>query len=167
MTIAISVRVGEGLVYAADSTSSLFDSINGVNVLVQSYHHAQKLVQVRDLPVGVLTYGLALIGTRNVESLVAEYESEHLEPLVDECNVRQIAQGLLDFLGNRYDAAMPPLAAPTEAAEGDALPVDDRPRLGVVVGGYSDHQFFPEQYAFELPSKELVEHQPNDSGVLR
>lgn len=70
MTIAVSVKVGEGLVMAADSMSSYFD--NGV--LAQSYHHARKLLQLSESPIGILTYGLGDVGGRNLESLLAEFE---------------------------------------------------------------------------------------------
>lgn len=154
MTIAISVRVGEGLVYAADSTSSLFTNINGTSVLSQSFHHAQKLVQVREFPVGVLTYGLGLVGARNIESLVAEFDSEVLETDFD-CDVKIIAERLRAFLSARYDEALPP------PSEGEP---DERARLGVVVGGYSRHKFFPEEYALQLPGGSIVENQI-DAGL--
>jgi hypothetical protein len=160
MTIAISVRVGEGLVYAADSTSSLFETINDVSVLSQSFHHAKKLVQVRDFPIGVLTYGLGLIGSRNVESLVAEYESEIL-PKDADSNVKAVAEGLRDFLASKYDESLPPPAASLPELDVE----DSRPRLGVVVGGYTAHHFTPEEYVLELPSRNLAERDQNVHGV--
>ena len=63
MTIAVSVKVGEGLVMAADSTSSFFSG----DVLAQSYHHARKLLQLKDYPIGILTFGLGNIAGRNLE----------------------------------------------------------------------------------------------------
>jgi hypothetical protein len=158
MTIAISVRVGEGLVYAADSTSSLFTEINGVSVLSQSFHHAQKLVQVRNFPIGILTFGLGLLGSRNIESLVAEFESEVLpKPL--ESSVRVVVERLRDFLSERYDEAVPP---PDLSAESPG--VDTRPRLGVVVGGYTAHRFQPEEYSLQLPGGHIVES-PTAAGL--
>ena len=147
MTIAISIRVGEGLVYAADSTSSIFETLNGVSRLAQSFHHAQKLIQLADYPVGIMTFGLGLIGTRNVESLVAEFESEQLPPMftAQTYQVSEISEALLGFLSARYDEAMPP---PGQTEPLPEMPApnqseDDRPFLGVVVGGYSKDEFHP------------------------
>ena len=75
MTIAISIKVGEGLVYAADSTGSFFDMTRAKPELVQSFNHARKLIQVEEYPVGILTFGQGSIGSRNLESLVAEFEN--------------------------------------------------------------------------------------------
>jgi hypothetical protein len=77
MTIAVSVKVGEGLVLAADSTSSFFSE----NVLAQSYHHARKLLQLQEYPIGIMTYGLGQVAGRNLESLLAEFEQSQLERL--------------------------------------------------------------------------------------
>jgi hypothetical protein len=70
LTIAVSVKVGEGLVLAAESTSSSSSEGN----LAQSYHHARKLLQEEKYPIGILTYGLGSIGGRNLESVIAEFE---------------------------------------------------------------------------------------------
>lgn len=163
MTIAISIRVGEGLVYAADSTSTIFETINGVSVLAQSYHHAQKLMQISELPVGVLTFGLGLIGTRNLESLLSEYESEvrPVAPAIDERGVRAVADGLRTFLGDRYDQVFPP---PGEPLPGVDAPADPRPMMGVVVGGYSGGSFSPEEYVRTLPARTIEPTRPPDAG---
>ncbi len=163
VTIAISVKVGEGLVYAADSTTSMFEKISGVSVLSQSFHHAQKLIQIRDLPIGVLTYGLALIGTRNIESLVAEFQAEVLQDEdVAEHDVRKVAEKLLTFIADKYDQEEPP---PTPDPDG-VVPPDERTELGIVVGGYSKHKFQPEEYSILLPSRDLTERPVMANGVL-
>src|SRR5437763_339937 len=105
MTIAVSVKVGEGLVLAADSTSSFFSE----GTLAQSYHHARKLLQLKDYPIGILTFGLGNVAGRNLESLVAEYE----QSLVGYSSgaaytVREVADGLHAFIKERYEKVYPP-----------------------------------------------------------
>ena len=168
MTIAVSVKVGEGLVMAADSTSSFFIE----DVLAQSYHHARKLLQLADYPVGILTYGLGNIAGRNLESLVAEFE-QRLVPYASGTpyTVHEVAQNLYQFILTKYEATFPPpallpLGANPEAEHGaearqpalpDApgpepeMPSEARPALGVVVGGYSRDDFFPDQFEFLIP----------------
>lgn len=190
MTIAISIRVGEGLVYAADSTSSVFNEINGVSVLSQSFHHAQKLMQIGKLPIGVLTFGLGLIGTRNLESLLAEFQEAILPQLGANGNVRPIADGLATFIRGKYDVVFPPPppvavaplapaaaapaapapappAAPAAPVAPPPAPIDTRPAMGIVVGGYSVGSFEPEEYAIEFPAGTVNPSRaaPTDFGV--
>ncbi len=164
MTIAISIRVGEGLVYAADSTSTMFTTINEVSVLSQSYHHAQKLMQIGEFPVGVLTFGLGLIGTRNLESLLTEFNSQVLPdvPMPGGYTVAGIAAGLQAFLGDRYDGVFPP---PEPALPDVAPPPDARPVMGVVVGGYSHGSFAPEEFVLTLPLRDLEDTNPGTLGA--
>lgn len=170
MTIAISIRVGEGLVYAADSTSTLFETIDNVSRLAQSFHHAQKLIHLADAPIGILTFGLGLIGSRNLESLVAEFESEYLPELFPEeqYQVNVVAQNLLDFLARRYDEAMPPpgVTQPLPDVPAPEQNEDTRPYLGVIVGGYSYDQFYPEEYVLSLPGRTLAETRPRAQGEV-
>jgi hypothetical protein len=183
MTIAISVRVGEGLVYAADSTSSFFetDGPTGRQFLAQSFHHAQKVMQLADLPVGIMTFGLGSIGARNLESMVAEFEAKILPTLIDEggsYQVSDIATNLKTFLGDKYDGVWEPpqqlpLPAPsvvvgdgaeTPEAEDAAPVIDNRPVMGVVIGGYSDAAFEPEEYLLLFPSRDQQETRPPGSS---
>ncbi len=150
--------------YAADSTSTLFTTVNTVSVLAQSFHHAQKLMQIEDHPVGVLTFGLGLIGTRNLESLLTEFQSQVLPTLpvaAGGYTVHGIASGLQTFLGDRYDAVYP---QPAPALPGVAAPPDQRPAMGVVVGGYSQGSFAPEAYALMFPARTLDETRPAGTG---
>lgn len=187
MTIAVSIKVGEGLVLAADSTASHFSQ----GTLVQSYHHARKLLQLSDFPVGVMTYGLGNIAGRNLESLVAEFERGiGRVDTAGNYSVEQLSQRLHDFILAKYDvtypapALLPPppaqdataaasgapppdgAAAPDAgdgAAPAPAQPAanDDRPLLGVVVGGYSHNEFFPDSFQFAIPGMPVSEIWPD------
>ena len=156
MTVVVCVKVSEGLVLAADSTVAIPGrlTIGGTTAdgIVKTYNHGRKLCHIKDYPVGVLTWGLALIGSRNIESLVREYEhgllsvqdsEEQGEAL--EFSVKDIASGLLSHLRAKYQDA--------SAHAGDR----GRRTLGVMVSGYSSSAFFPEQYLFELPRDEAVQ----------
>lgn len=114
MTIAVSVKVGEGLVMAADSMSSYFNE----GVQAQSYSHARKLMQLSDYPIGILTYGLGDIAGRNLESLVAEFERT-LPISADRggYSVRNVTDDLHRFIQQKYEAVFPaPAQLPLEPA---------------------------------------------------
>lgn len=172
MTIAISIKVGEGLVYAADSTSSFFDNTAGQSRLAQSFHHARKLIQLEDYPIGIMTFGLGSIGARNLESLVAEFENGLIplaaRPAGDVYTVEAIATDLKDFLAAKYDAEFP-IPAPAPAPDGGAAPPDPRPQMGVIMGGYSRGQFFADEFVIGFPGGTVTRTRDNtaaDVGAL-
>ena len=163
MTIAISIKVGEGLVYAADSTSSFFDMTGAKPELVQSFNHARKLIQVEEYPIGILTFGQGSIGSRNLESLVAEFENG-LTPFKDRVGdfaVQQIANELKTFVAAKYNAQFPP-PAPTAAAAPPSA--DPRPAMGIVIGGYSRGEFFPDEFLISFPSETVERTRRDKSG---
>ncbi len=182
MTIAVSVKVGEGLVLAADSTSSFF--LDGV--LAQSYHHARKLLQLEEYPVGILTYGLGSVGGRNLESLLAEFERTiRSHKTGDAYSVRGLAEQLFRFVLEKYERAYPPPPraiqpegdqpiadvdvrdqAEPPADEPVQVPAQDtRPVLGIVVGGFSRDDFFSDEFAMEIPHRQPIEVWPDSQEV--
>lgn len=139
MSIAISVKVSEGLVLAADSASVVqgqtVDESTGTTQegVVQVYSSATKITQVRDLPVGTITWGASHVGNRTIPSLVNEYANQLGEQ--ESYELHEVATGLYEFLKPRYDKAF----------------TDGKPGLGLQVAGYSSDEFFPDQYLLSFP----------------
>lgn len=66
MTISICLKVGDGLVFGADSASSIMSDVGVFNV----YSTAEKIINLRKgLPIGAVTYGLGGLGGRSITSL--------------------------------------------------------------------------------------------------
>src|SRR3989442_9788796 len=78
MSIVVSVRVGDGLVMAADSASTLSaaDPTGKELGVAKVFNNATKLLQLRDYPVGVATWGSGTIGASTISSLVEEFANE-------------------------------------------------------------------------------------------
>jgi hypothetical protein len=177
MTICVAVKVSEGLVLAADSTAVVQGAMQAPGGQIQSgvlktYEHARKLSHVKDYPIGTLSWGIALVGSRSVESLIKEYEyslvslKEEEEKLRERrmrneakpderptYDVREIAVGLRDHVCKYY------------LAEFSKQPEDKRPHLGALVSGYSSGQFFPEQWLIDLPREaEVTRVRPDVEG---
>ena len=84
-----------------------------------------------------MTWGAASIGSRSIHSLVMEFEHDY--PSVGDADgytVESITKALRDFVQARY------VAEYTQQA--------DRPRMGILVGGYSHLQFFPNEYTIDF-----------------
>ena len=162
MTVAIVVKVSEGLVLGSDSAATLHGRVerpNGVQEgVVKIFYNARKLMQIGDFPIGLLTWGQAFLGLRTIESLVRqwehdnhwqsrkEYEKTNAKPFkVEEC-----AKGLRRHLTEVYSEEL------------GHLPEDQRPKVGVVIAGYSERAFFPEIWRFVVPLDEQIHNQRPD-----
>lgn len=67
MTIAMSLKVNDGVVLAADSASTL---LSPDNTVFNVYNNANKIVNlVKGLPIGVVTWGAGAIGAASMETL--------------------------------------------------------------------------------------------------
>jgi hypothetical protein len=144
MTIVVAVKVNDGLVLAADSTVAVHGGPSGQPPgILKTYDYGRKLSHIKDYPIGTLSWGISLLGSRTIESLINEYEFG-LPSARDEAargfEVRDIADNLRTFLLERYEAQYGPLSP------------GEQPSLGILVSGYSDSAYFPEQYLFEFPS---------------
>lgn len=142
MTICVSARIPEALVLAADSMVSLEGTIitpqgNQTGIL-QTFEYANKVTQFKDYPIGLMTWGLASIRDRSIQSLIMEFEYSY-QSIKDNNNytVIRIANELLANLKTIYNAAYPT--------------GNNQPRLGIYIGGYSANQFFSNQYKYEFP----------------
>ena len=152
MSVVVVVKVSEGLVLAADSAATIQGVVNGANGhqegVLKTYFSGRKLFQIGDLPLGVLTWGAAFIGSRTIESLVREWEyQQHWQSRADYAaahdaaayQVQRCAEGLLAHLRHAY------------AGEYGVEPANELPGIGVIVAGYSQDEFFPEIHSFALP----------------
>jgi hypothetical protein len=152
VTIIASVKVRDGLILGTDSMTQISAQTEDGPQLLKSYSNARKLFQIRDAPVGVMTYGLGNIGNRSIEGLVLDFNrtaAATMPAVVD------LAQSLYDFVREQYDA----LYALVEPAQ--------KPALGFYVAGYSADAPFPEELEFLLPRDDapLVAREPEQFGA--
>ena len=142
MTICVSVRIPEGLVLAADSMVVLegtVDTPQGKQTgIFQTFEFANKVAQLKDYPIGVMSWGIASLNDRSIQSLIMEFEHDYLALEKNKSyTVKKIADDLLGVLKERYEAVYPSSG--------------EQPPLGLYIGGYSARQFFSDQYTYEFP----------------
>jgi hypothetical protein len=148
MTIVASLKVRDGLVLATDSMTQIHQG----GQYRTSYANARKLFQARDLPVGVMSYGLGNIGDISIEGLVREFCAE-LGANVK--NVRTITDRLFAFIKAAYDLQF------------SDLPAEECPVIGFFVAGYGGGGPFAEQSEFVIPrdSKPILVTPSNAFGA--
>lgn len=137
MSIAVSVKVRDGIVLGTDSMSQIYmkDPQGRIGV-AQTYSNAHKLFQIA-LSIGVMTYGAGNIGKRSVQGLLEDFNREASEST--KANVQEVAKALLKFFKDIYEEQL------------TGVKKEERPLVGVFVGGYSHNSAFPEEWEFQIP----------------
>ena len=139
MSIIVSVKVRDGIVFGADSMASYYDfeSWQEKKIIVKSYYNVQKLFFIADRA-AVMVHGIGNIGHRSIGNYIHEYKSI----VAKEDNIEGMANVLFDLLRDQY-------------SDGFAdVNIEDRPNLGVFIGGYSKGSHLAEEWEFRLPGYE-------------
>jgi hypothetical protein len=137
MTIAISMKVNDGLVLAADSASTIIASGDeGAPTVVNVYNNASKIANLRKgLPVGAVTWGAGSIGPASITTIMKDLRRrlsgaapDHLDWNLDPASysVEDIASRLREFVFEEL----------YREVFGDWQP-ELQPPLGFIVAGYS------------------------------
>ncbi len=167
MTIAVALKVNDGLVLAADSASTIMAGGNGGDV-VNVYNHADKIFNLhKGLPIGLMTWGLGGLGGSSISTLAKDLRRRFTKPLEEHAtwhldkesySILEVADRVKTFFyDERYKpaadaakAATTKAAADAEAAGREAPADSEYPTLGFIVAGYSPAQPQAEEYLLVL-----------------
>lgn len=148
MTIAISLKVNDGLVLAADSASTfLLHGPDGKPVTFNVYNHANKVFNlVKGLPIGIITWGAGSIGTSSIETMMKDLRQKlsaggntPLDPHAYQ--VQDVARVVRTFFFEEH--YRPALSERPNA-----------PELGFIVAGYSSGQSMAEEFEISMRGTE-------------
>ena len=154
MSIVASVKSRDGIVLAADSAAQIHgETPDGTVGILKVFYNAQKLFQIRELPIGVLTYGVGNIGLRSVQGILTDYSSEveKSKRYENNLNLEEFASDLAKHLLESYKSS----------EELKSIPEETWPDLGILIGGYSEGHPHAEEWEFVVPS------QPNPKRVRK
>lgn len=164
MTIAISVKVNDGLILGADSASTMSSLSGGISNI---YNHADKIFNlVKGLPIGAITWGAGSMGPASISTLAKDLrrrfsgdDIHHGEEWIinpKNYNVGHVASLFRRFFFDEiYTAAF---------SEWEV-----KPSIGFVVGGYSSDEMLSENYLITIDDgfcpEPLLMWQKNESGI--
>jgi len=135
MTIAISIKVNDGIVLAADSASTLIGAdTEGRPSVINVYENANKVANLhKALPIGIITWGAGNIGKASISTLIKDFrkrimgnDSNHLEWGIIPTNYR-LEDITLRFKEFIYDELY-------QTVFTDPM---NKPLLGFTIAGYS------------------------------
>lgn len=148
MTIALSLKVNDGLVLAADSASTVLvrnpdGNINVANI----YNNSNKVFNLyKGLPIGMVTWGAGNIGTASITTLAKDLRDrlsgrnrqfEDWRVTKDDYSISAIAHRVKEFM---FDELYAPAFQDWT----------DKPSLGFIVAGYSARAGMAEEYRIEV-----------------
>lgn len=167
MTIAISLKVDDGVILASDSASSLMvRDPQGKTGVGNIYNTANKVFNLRKgLPIGAITWGAGSIGNASISTLIKDLRKRfsredpaHNDWHIDSDNytVLEVAEKLKEFI---FDELYTPAFASWT----------DKPALGFMVVGYSANEKLAEEFKIDIANGACTGpvpiRQKPDSGV--
>lgn len=145
MTIAISLKVNDGIILAADSASTIISGVHN-RYVHNIYNNANKIFNLhKGSPIGVITWGAGSIGVASISTLIKDFR-ESLRENIQELNILNIAQKLKKFI---YDEHYLPTFKELEDSK--------KPRLGLIVAGFSSNEMMAEEYTIEINNGQCSE----------
>ncbi|MFW5782517.1 MAG: hypothetical protein ACOCWO_04430, partial [Candidatus Muiribacteriaceae bacterium] len=146
MTIAISIKVNEGIVLAADSASTVFgkDPKTQQEGIVNTYNNTNKIFNLRkDWPIGMITWGAGSLGPLSISVIAKNFRNNFSERNGSEkCNVKQTADKYFDYIKEKYN----------ESFAG----FKKKPALGFIIAGYDEDEDDYHEYQILFSDSQVI-----------
>ncbi|MBK5243054.1 hypothetical protein [Clostridium sp.] len=144
MTIAIHMKVNDGMVLATDSASTIMAQDQSGNIgVVNIYNNANKLFNIhKQLPIGLITWGAGSIGGASTSTLIKDFRDIlTCDPTkkidINNYSIKNICDMFVDFIyKEKY------------IEEFKTWP--QKPDVGFVIAGYSTNQEMAEEWLIEI-----------------
>jgi len=152
MTVALSIKVYDGLVLASDSAATMMAPVGpgGDHAVVNVYNNANKVFNLhRGLAIGGMVWGAGSIGRASIATLAKDLrrrfegrDASHKswEIRAGRFKMKEVAERLRHFLfEEHYKAQYRKAKTPSK-----------KPSLGFMVAGYSPRSSFAEEWLIEI-----------------
>lgn len=165
MTIAIAIKVNDGIVLATDSRSSIIDRrANGSWAVLHAYDHANKTVNLyKGLPIGVVTSGIGTIGYRSIATIAKEFRELLTGDTRPDWKLDPSAY-TIDHVAQLFHTYVHDEGYVQEFANWP-----EKPELSFLIAGYSSGSRFPEvwelAYTKNGDSRVVCALSPDDCGI--
>lgn len=171
MSIAVCLKVNDGVVLASDSASAIMlapTAEQPARHVVNIYNNADKVFNLyKGLPIGVVTWGAGSIGNASIATLAKDLrrrlegrdpDFEAWEIDTESYCLEDVTKRLCEFVVERYDATY-----------GDSSEIPEEASIGFIVAGYSAGADSAEEYRVQVtrgePREPELLRQPEEVGV--
>lgn len=156
MTIAVCIKIDDGVVLASDSATTILGQVppNGQLMALNVYNNANKIFNLRkDYSIGAITWGAGSIGQASISTIVKDLrqrfagnDAEHEEWTLreDSFTVEHVANRLKEFV---YDELY--------QKEYANVPFP-KPSLGFIVAGYSSKAPMADEFQIDIQNGQCI-----------
>lgn len=137
MTIAIALKINDGIVLATDSASTIVGEEigNGVRSVDHTYFTADKLFNIKkSSPIGAMTWGSGSINNESISTLVKDFRKECKNE--EYISVKDSADKFKEFLEKK---------------------INTDTTLGFLIAGYSKGEGHPEMFLINIEKGEIID----------
>jgi hypothetical protein len=147
MTIAISLKVNDGVVLATDSAASIFArSTDGKTLgVINIYENADKVFNLsKGFPIGAITWGSGSIGNASISTLVKDFRKEVISDIVSDgkFSIEDICNKFSEFIYKRH--YLPAFSS-----------WERKPDIGFIIAGYGTGSDYAEEWKFDIINGQL------------
>jgi len=161
MTVAVSCNLSDGVILGVDSAVTVPSPRGGI---AKVYENAEKLFQLADRTIGISCFGLGGLGARSIGSYVREFEIQNPNNIVTPpSTVRGTVEELRSFFLQQYQNLVIPEVERQRSVRFEEIPDEQKPVLGLVIGGFSSDEFLSEVWEIIIPFNST----PNSAKLCR
>jgi hypothetical protein len=101
MTLAVSIKVNDGVVLAADSATTITQNNPNGSQFLNVYDNANKIFHLhKKLPIGIITWGNGGLGISSIGTLIKDFRKILMDGAIDIENytIEDISERFKDFI---------------------------------------------------------------------
>jgi hypothetical protein len=161
MTLALTIKVNDGIVLAADSATTFYQNGPQGQVVINVYENANKVFHLhKALPICIITWGGGSIGQSSIGTLIKDFRflimnDANLKVDVKNYSIEQIAMMFHEFIEKEY-----------KNVYGNNQNI---PYTGFKIAGYSANEKFSEEWLIEvingIVNKPVLARDKSSSGA--
>lgn len=156
MSIGITCNLSDGVILGADSAITVMGKtatpagiIEGV---VKVYNDAEKVFQLLNSNIGIVTCGIAMLGSRTLKSYISEFEYEFTAKKLEKTKLHELCKLLYNFFSKKYEEAFKQELEAMHGKKYEEIPNGSKPPLLLGIAGFSHDEYLSEVYEVKIPA---------------
>jgi hypothetical protein len=144
MSICVAFNLSDGVVMAVDSATTIFDASGAISKV---FVDADKIFRLKDMGVGVATYGGASLHGRTIGSFIREFTAAPDNADLADLPLSDVVERLRKFVHSYYISYFEQI----HSMPFDQIPANMKGQIGLIVGGFSSGSLQSELWEIVIP----------------
>ncbi|KAF0816571.1 hypothetical protein KIS4809_4638 [Bacillus sp. ZZV12-4809] len=143
MTLALSIKVNDGIVLATDSATTITQPGANGSQFLNVYENANKIFHLhKGLPIGIITWGNGGIGNASIGTVIKDFRKKIMTEIFSDqpYTLESLSMQFKDYILPLYNEAY------------NGIQPQSRPFTGFTISGYSHNESQPEEWRINYES---------------